>query len=103
MKWCDAVGSISLSQLKLSDLVRLHHRVPGVALGIDRDVERFACLDHLTLGNDTSIPDPGDVVWLMLFRCRFFVRGTGEGNVPQIWPRWPVDTGWPGALWVRQP
>jgi hypothetical protein len=53
-------------QLQSGDLVRLEHRVPGVAVirgirGGDRDAKRLAVLDDLALCDHTSVRDLGDV------------------------------------------
>src|SRR5215204_1235971 len=50
-----------LPQLQGGDLVRLEHRVPGVAVGCDRYAKWLAALDDLALGYDTIVRDPGDV------------------------------------------
>ena len=43
------------------DLVGGHHREPRVPVGSDGDPERFAVLDRLGLGDDTTVVDPCDV------------------------------------------
>jgi hypothetical protein len=51
----------ALPQLQGGDLVRGHHRVPGVTVGRDGDPERAAALDRLALGDDAGVGDPGGV------------------------------------------
>jgi hypothetical protein len=58
---CVAQALCRLPQLQGGDLVRLHHRVPGISLGCDRDAKRLAALDDLALGYDTIVRDLGDV------------------------------------------
>src|SRR5215203_4636446 len=54
-----------LPQLQGGDLVRLHHRVPGVVgVRVDRDAKRLAVPDDLALSDldaVTNLRDPGDV------------------------------------------
>jgi hypothetical protein len=60
-RWDGLVCLPGLPQLQRGDLVRGHHRVPRVPVGRDGDPERAAALDHLGLGDDAGVVDPGDV------------------------------------------
>ena len=55
-----------LTQLQRGDLVRGHHRVPGVAVGGDGDPERATALDRLALGDDAGVGDPGGIAFGLL-------------------------------------
>ena len=52
-----------LVRRQAGDLVRLEHRVPGGAVGRDRDPERLAVLDDLALGDDAGVRDAGYVAF----------------------------------------
>jgi hypothetical protein len=56
----------SLTQLQCGDLVRRHHGVPGVGVGGDGDPEWAAAPDHLALGDDAGVGDPGGVAFGLL-------------------------------------